>query len=326
MTTLNPLRTARRSLLVLSLLALACGGALAQSWPDRPIKMVVPFPPGGGADNAARAFGEKLASLLGQPVVIDNKPGASGNIGAETVARAPADGYTLLFGNEFLATNPVMFKALRYDPQRDFVPVARVASSAAAIALHPSVPATTLKELVELARKQPLNFASPGVGTGPHLYGELIALHTGAQLNHVPYRGTAPAVADALGGQVAFVISTAAPMNAHFASGKLRPVAVTGAERYGQLPAVPTVMETGIVSDVYEIWYGVLAHANTPKAILAKLQQASNQALRDPELVGKLNKGGYDVKLMTPEEFGAEIKRDTAAWARVVEQAKIERQ
>ncbi|MBC5781486.1 tripartite tricarboxylate transporter substrate binding protein [Ramlibacter sp. USB13] len=319
-------RIGRRSVLALGLSALAARGAFAQSWPERPIKMIVPFPPGGGADNAARAFGEKLATLLGQPVVIDNRPGASGNIGAELAARAAADGYTLLFGNEFLATNPALFKSLRFDSIRDFVPVARVASSASAIAVHPSVPAKTLKELIALAKTKSLNYASPGVGTGPHLYGQLMALNTGAKLNHVPYKGTAPAMADTVGGQVDFIISTAAPMVPYAQSGKLRVLAVTGAQRTNDLPDVPTAIESGIVADPYEVWYGVLAPSAVPKPVLAKLQQVSEQAMRDPELVGRLNKAGYDVRVVAPDQFGAEIRRDMERWTRVVQQARIERE
>src|SRR3569623_2115742 len=226
----------RRAMLAWTTLALAGGSALAQSWPERPIRMIVPFPPGGGADNAARTFGEKLASVLGQPVEIANRPGASGNIGAEAVARAPADGYTLLFGNEFLSTNPALFKSLRYDSVRDFAPIARVASSASLIAVHPSVPAKTLRELIALAKTRSLNYASPGVGTGPHLYGLLIALNPGARFNHIPYKGTAPAMSDTVGGQVDFIISTAAPKEQYVQSGKLRALAVTGAHRYPELP------------------------------------------------------------------------------------------
>lgn len=318
----------RRALLAAALLALAGGSAQAQaqSWPDRPVKMVVPFPPGGGADNAARAFGEKLAEHLGQPVVIDNKPGASGNIGAEAVVRAPADGYTLLFGNEFLATNPALFKSLRFDSVRDFTPVARVASSATLIAVHPSVPAKTLKELIALAKTRSLNYSSPGVGTGPHLFGQLIALNTGANLNHIPYKGTAPAITDAVGGQVDLVISTAAPMVGHVRSGRLRALAATGAQRFGELPDVPTVAESGVVSDAYEVWYGLLAPSGVPPAVLAKLQKAAEQAMRDPDLVARLVKAGYDVNPVSPAQFGAEIRRDMERWTRVVEQAKIERQ
>ncbi|MBK6007301.1 tripartite tricarboxylate transporter substrate binding protein [Ramlibacter ginsenosidimutans] len=316
----------RRAVLALGTWALAGGRALAQAWPERPIRMIVPFPPGGGADNAARVYGEKLASVLGQPIVVDNKPGASGNIGAEAVAHAAADGYTLLFGNEFLATNPALFKSLRFDTMRDFAPVARVASSASLIAATPSLPVQTLKDLIALAKTRSLNYASPGVGTGPHLYGQLIALNTGAQFNHVPYKGTAPAISDTVGGQVDFIISTAAPMVPYVQSGKLRALAVTGAQRSSDLPGVPTVMETGVVSDPYEVWYGVVAPAAVPRPVLARLQQASEQVLRDPDVVARLNKAGYDVRAVSPEQFGAEIKRDMERWTHVVQQAKIERQ
>lgn len=318
----------RRYWLALAALTLAGGPASlhAQTWPERPIKMIVPFPPGGGADNAARFFGEKLGAALGQPVVIDNRPGASGNIGAELVARAPADGYTLLFANEFLATNPAVFKALRYDSLRDFVPVARVASSASAIAVHPSLPVKTLQELVALGKTRTLNYGSPGVGTGPHLYGQLIALNTGAKLNHVPYKGTAPAITDAVGGQLDFVISTAAPMVPHVQSGKLRALAVTGAQRSDQLPEVPTVMETRVVGDPYDVWYGLLSPAAVPAPVLERLQQAAAQVLQDTALRARLTKAGYELRTVSPGEFGNEIRRDLERWTRVVQQAGIERE
>jgi tripartite-type tricarboxylate transporter receptor subunit TctC len=242
------------------------------------------------------------------------------------VAHAAADGYTLLFGNEFLATNPALFKSLRFDTMRDFAPVARVASSASLIASTPSLPVQTLKDLIALAKTRSLNYASPGVGTGPHLYGQLLALNTGAQFNHVPYKGTAPAISDTVGGQVDFVISTAAPMVPYVQSGKLRALAVTGAQRSSDLPNVPTAIETGIVSDPYEVWYGVLAPAAVPRPVLARLQQASEQVLREPDVLARLNKAGYDVRAVSPEQFGAEIKRDMERWTHVVQQAKIERQ
>ncbi len=219
-----------------------------------------------------------------------------------------------------------MFKSLRYDTMRDFVPVARVASSASAIAAHPSLPVKTLKELIALAKTRPLNYASPGVGTGPHLYGQLLALHTGAKLNHVPYKGTAPAMSDTVGGQVDFIISTAAPMVQYVQSGKLRALAVTGPQRSSDLPDVPTVIETGVLAEPYEVWYGVVAPAAVPHPVLARLQQASDQALHDPDVVARLNKAGYDVRTATPEQFATEIRRDMERWIRVVEQARVERQ
>ena len=315
---------ARRALLLAA--AVAAFGASAQTWPERPIKLVVPFPPGGGADMAARTYGEKLATLLGQPVLIDNKPGASGNIGAELVARAPADGYTLLFANEFLATNPLMFKEIRYDSLKDFVPIAKVASNAAAIAVHPGLGVKTIQELIALGKTKNLNYASPGVGTGPHLFGQLIAMQTGAKFTNIPYKGSAPATADAVGGQVDFIISTLSPMVPHFNSGKLRGLAVTGARRSPQAPDVPTLSESGSIGQRYEVWYGVMAPAAVPRPIITRLQQASAQVLRDPELLNKLRNAGYDVEPSIGDDFGAELRADIDRWVRVIREAKIPRE
>ena len=318
-------RGVTRRAAVLSALAFA-GAAAAQAYPERPIRLVVPFPAGGGADIAARTYGEKLSALLGQPVVIDNRPGASGNIGAEAVVRAPADGYTLLFGNEFLATNPLMFKEIRYDTLKDFVPIAKVASNQAAIAVHPSVPVKTMQELLALARTKPLNYASPGIGTGPHLFGQLIALTAGAKFNNIPYKGSAPATADAVGGQVDFIISTLSPMVPHLNSGRLRGLAVTGAKRSAQAPDVPTLAETGSVAQRYEVWYGVVAPAATPRPVVNRLLQASAQVLRDPELLTKLRNAGYEVEPTIGDEFAAEIRADIERWTRVIQEAKIPRE
>lgn len=321
----RPSRLAARLCVALAALAFA-GGAVAQAFPERPIRMVVPFPAGGGADFVARLFGDKLGAVLGQRVVIDNKPGASGNIGAESVARGPADGYTLLMANEFLSTNPLMFRSIAYDSLRDFVPIAKVASTAAAIAVHPSVPATTMQELIALGQKKPLSYASPGVGTGPHLFGQLIALNTGAKFTHVPYKGSAPAMADAVGGQVDFIISTLAPMVPHLGTGKLRGLAITGARRSPQAPDIATLAETGSVRQAYEVWYGVVAPAAVPAPIVARLQQAAAEVLRDPDLVARLRSAGYDTEPVTAEAFGAEIRSDMARWARVIQDANITRE
>ena len=311
-----------RRLLLLALTTLALG-AWAQTWPERPIKLVVPFPPGGGADMAARTYAEKLSTLLGQPVFIDNKPGASGNIGAELVARAPGDGYTLLFANEFLATNPLMFKEIRYDSLKDFVPIAKVASNAAAIAVHPGLGVKTIQELIALGRTKNLNYASPGVGTGPHLFGQLIAMQTGAKFTNIPYKGSAPATADAVGGQVDFIISTLSPMVAHFNSGRLRGLAITGDKRSAQAPDVPTLAESGLVGQRYEVWYGVVAPAAVARPIVTRLQQASAQVLRDADLLNKLRNAGYEVEPSIGDDFGAELRADIDRWVRVIRDAKI---
>jgi len=312
----------RRTAMLLAGLALA-GSAAAQAYPDRPIRLVVPFPVGGAADAAARVYGDKLAAVLGQPIVIDNKPGASGNIGAEMVARA-TDGYTLLFANEFLATNPALSKELRYDTLRDFVPVARVASTPVVVAVHPSVPARTLQELLALAKTKSINYATPGRGTGPHLFGQLLALDAGVQLNDVPYKGSAPATADAVGGHVDMIISTLSPMIPYFNSGKLRPLAVTSAGRSAQAPDVPTLTEAGMTAQRYEVWYGVLAPTATAKPVLARLQQASATVMRDPEVAARLKAAGFDVEPSTPDEFDAQIRADINRWSRVVRDAKIQ--
>lgn len=314
-----------RRVLMFALATLALSAA-SQTFPDRPIKLVVPFPAGGGADMAARTYGEKLSTLLGQPVLIDNKPGASGNIGAELVTRAPADGYTLLFANEFLATNPLMFKEIRYDSLKDFVAIAKVASNAAAIAAHPSLGVKTIQELIALGRTKNLNYASPGIGTGPHLFGQLIAMQTGAKFTNIPYKGSAPATADAVGGQVDFIISTLSPMVPHFNSGRLRGLAITGDKRSPQAPDVPTLGESGLSAQRYEVWYGVVAPAAVPKPIITRLQLASAQVLRDPELLNKLRNAGYDVEPSIGDEFGAELRADIDRWVRVIRDAKIPRE
>lgn len=318
----------RRALLLLAGAAslLAASAVCAQTFPERPIRLVVPFPAGGGADGAARAFSDRFAALLGQPVTIDNRPGASGNIGAEQVARSNPDGYTLLFGNEFLSTNAALFKALRYDAQKDFVPLAKVATSAVAIAVHPSVPAKSMAELVALSKTRPINYASPGVGTGPHLFGELLALNTGAKLNHIPYKGSAPAMNDAVGGQVDLIISTLAPMVPFLSTGKLRGLAVTGAARSAQLPEMPTLAESGTPGFSYEIWYGVFAPAAVPRPVLARLQQAAAQALADMDVQARLRKGGFEPEASTPEALAALVRSDSERWSRVVQEARIPRE
>lgn len=330
----SPSAAARLRLFALPLALMVAGGAFAQAastgsapaYPSRPIHMIVPFPPGGGIDAAARPFAEKLAAVLGQPVVIDNRPGAGGNIGAEQAARSAPDGYTIMFCNEFLSTNPNLYKSLRYDSLRDFAPIAKVSSAAVGIAVHPSVPATTLKELIALSQKQNINFATPGVGTGPHLFGEFINLRTGSKFTHIPYKGSAPAISDTLGGQVHIVITTLAPMVQHIQSGKLRGIAVGGDVRSPQVPNVPTLAEAGLNGARYENWYGLVAPAGVPDAVLKRLQQATMQALADPDLQERMRKAGYEPDARPPEALTALIQADMARWAKVVQDANIPRE
>jgi tripartite-type tricarboxylate transporter receptor subunit TctC len=302
---------------------LASVGAQAQGYPSRPIRMIVPYPPGGGIDAIARPFAEKLSAILGQPLVIENRPGAGGNIGAETAARSPADGYTLLFANEFLSTNPNLYTVLRYDTQRDFAPITKVGMAPVGIAIHPSVPANDMKELVALSQKKAINYATPGIGSGPHLFGELLNLTTSLKLNHIPYKGSAPAITDTVGGQVEIVITTLSPMVPHIRAGRLRGIAVAGDRRTALLPELPTLAESGLPGFNYEIWYGLLAPAGTPKQALGRAHEASVEALAQPELIERLRKAGYEPGSSTPEELAALIKSDSERWRRVVSDAKI---
>jgi tripartite-type tricarboxylate transporter receptor subunit TctC len=309
----------------LLLLALACcvTGAQAQEYPTRVIRMVVPFPPGGGMDGIARPLAEKMSTLLGQPVVLENRSGASGNVGAEFAARSAADGYTVMFANDFLATNPAMYKSIGFDSLRDFTPVARAATVKMMIAVPASSAAKDFKELAALSRAKPLSFGTPGVGSVPHLVGELLNLEGALRLLHVPYKGSAPAVADAVGAQIDVVLTTLPALAPYVRSGKLRGIALTSDKRSESLPDVPTLAEAGVPGITADIWYGLFARAGTPDAALKRLQSAAAQALAQPDLIERLQKAGYEPAPTTPEAFGAQLRADVERWRRVVSDAKI---
>lgn len=308
-----------------AVLALASASAIAQSYPNRPVRMVVPFPPGGGFDGIARPFAERLAKELGQPVVVDNRPGAGGNIGTELAAKSPADGYTLLFANDYLGTNPNLYKEIRYDPVKDFAPITMVGSTQMVIAVNPArVKATDAKGLKAASQASPLQYGTPGVGTSPHLFGELYGFSTGTRMQHVPYKGTGPAITDAIGGQTDFALVTVPSVVPHAKSGKLRPLMVFGGnKRSPLLPDVPTVQEQGVKDVNHDVWYGLFAPAGTPPEVLARLRQASAKALAQPELAKNLRELGYEVTPSTPEALGERLKSDLAKWKQVVERAKI---
>lgn len=307
-------------------LALLCLATLtqAQPYPARPVRMIVPFSPGGGFDGIARPFAEKLGETLGQPVLLEHRPGAGGNIGAETAARAAPDGYTVLFANTFLATNPAFYKSIGYDPLKDFVAITRVGSVSTAVAVHPSLPANGLQALIALSRHKPLNFGTPGVGTMPHLVGELLNLEGTMRLVHVPYKGSAPAITDALGGQIEMVITPLANVAQHIRAGKLRGIAVISAQRSALMPELPTFAEAGIPVQA-ETWYGLFAPAGTAEAVLKRLHAASVQALAQPDLVERLRKAGYEPGSSSPEALAATLRTDLQRWKRVVVEAKIPR-
>jgi tripartite-type tricarboxylate transporter receptor subunit TctC len=314
----------RLALFILGVAFAAC--AAGQAYPSRPVKMVVPFPPGGGFDGIARPFSEKLASLLGQPIVIENRPGAAGNVGAEYAARQPADGYTLLFANDFLATNPPILKSTPYDPIRDFVPVSKVGTVPTGLAIHPSLEAKDWRELVMLGRLKPLTYGTPGIGSVPHLVGALMNLEGTIRLLHVPYKGTSPAVSDAIGGQIDIVITTLSSLTPQIRAGKLRGIAVIGPRRSPTIPELPTLAEAGGPSINAEIWYGLFVPAGTPAAIVQQLNQVSIQALASVDLADRLRKAGYDPGSSTAQALGEQLKNDLAKWTQVVNEAKIPRE
>jgi tripartite-type tricarboxylate transporter receptor subunit TctC len=300
--------------------------ALAQDYPARPIHLVVPFPPGGGNDTVARAIAQQMGPALGQPVVIDNRPGAGGSVGAEAVAKAPADGYTLfLAGVGSHAANPNLHARLPYDPVRDFAPITLVASAPSVLVVNPGVPARSIAEFTAYARAHPgkLNYASNGNGSAAQLAAAMYESMAGVRMVHVPYKGIAPALQDLLGGEVQLMFGTIVALVPHVQAGKLRALAVTSRKRSALLPDVPTLAESGLPDYQAGSWYGVLAPAGTPRAIIDRLHETIVKALRQPEVAKRLAAEGAEVIGSTPEEFGAHIKAELARVASVVRAAGI---
>ncbi|MEI6733381.1 MAG: tripartite tricarboxylate transporter substrate binding protein [Comamonadaceae bacterium] len=304
--------------------ALAQGAATA--YPARPIRMVVPFTPGGSTDILARSIGQELSRAWGQPVVIDNVPGAGGSIGADKVAKAPADGYTLLMGHiGTLAVNPSLYPKLSYDPVKDFAAVAWVARVPNVLVVHPSVKAGNLKEFVALAKAKPgqLNYGSGGNGSAANLASEYFKMQTGTAILHIPYRGTAPAVTDLMGGQIQMLFTGAPAVMGQIKSGQLRALAVSSPKRLDILPDVPTVAESGYKDFEADQWYGVVAPAGTPKEIVAKLNAQINHALGSVELKTRLNNEGAIGMPSTPEVFGRHIVLEIARWKPVIGSGRV---
>jgi tripartite-type tricarboxylate transporter receptor subunit TctC len=307
------------------LVLFAVSSALAQSYPTRPIRLVVPYPPGGPTDFVGRTVGQKLSQLVGQQVVVDNRPGAGTIIGSEVVARAAPDGYTLLFGTgggTFLA--PLMLPKVPYDPLRDFAPVAMLVMSPQVLVAHPSVAAQSVSELVALAKAKPgnLNFASVGTGTSPHLGGELLQSLTSTKIVHVPYKGTAPAMTDLISGQVHIMFSSMPTVLAHVKAGRLRLLATGGTKRSAVIPDTPTVAES-VPGFELVTWYGIFAPARTPEAIVKRLNVEIGKALADPESRDRLTAQGLEPTPMTPEEVRQYTVQDVKRWARLIKSAGI---
>jgi tripartite-type tricarboxylate transporter receptor subunit TctC len=311
--------------LALCVVALACHAQ--GTYPDRSIKIIVPFTPGTGIDILARTLGQKLGDEWKQAVVVENRPGASGNIGTDAVAKSAPDGYSLLMTANTLVLNRSLFKSIPYDPVKDFAPIAPLAIGSLALVVNPSLPANSVKDLVALAKAQPgkLNYASPGNGTPHHLAMELFKSSTGTNLLHVPYKGTAGAVQDLLGGQVQVMFLPVHVALPQVEAGKLRMLAAGGTTRASATPNVPSLAEaTGIRNIDTDIWYGLYAPAGTPPAIVAKLNAGINGLLHNPEVAQTLEKQGLQPTGGTPEALGRITRDDLERWAKVVRDANIQ--
>jgi tripartite-type tricarboxylate transporter receptor subunit TctC len=309
---------------------LGSASAVAQSYPSRPLRLVVPYPPGGPLDIMARAIGQKLSEAWSQPVVVDNRAGAGGNIGAELVAKSAADGYTLLMGAVAThAINPSLYAKLPYDPVKDFVPVALVAQVPNILVVNPAVPARTVKELIELARARPgyLNFGSGSTGSTGHLAGELFNTMAGVKMVHIPYKGGAPAMADLLAGQVQLMFDNLANALPNVKAGRLRALAVTTLARSPAMPELPTIAESGLPGFDLTTWFGIMLPAGTPPGIVARLNAEIVRALNATDVRERLEKMGAEVPANnTPEHFAAFIRSEAAKYAQVVRDsgAKVE--
>jgi tripartite-type tricarboxylate transporter receptor subunit TctC len=304
---------------------LVAASALAQSWPAKPVRVVVPFPPGGTVDITARILQPKLSEAFGQPVVVENRVGAGGSVGTEAVARSTADGYTFLLTLSSHTINPILYK-LSYDTERDFAPVSLVASVPQLIAANPSAPAKTLRELVAIAKSRPgtLAYASPGNGTPGHIAAELLKLKTGIDLVHVPYKGGGPALADTVAGQVPFLFLTAPAGIPSVRSGKLRALAVTTPKRTPAAPDIPTVAEELALPDyAVDSWLALFAPAGTPNAIVARAQKDLARVLQQPETRQRLVEQGAEPVGSTPEELARVVRTELRTWAEVIRQAGI---
>ncbi|WP_313562178.1 tripartite tricarboxylate transporter substrate binding protein [Diaphorobacter nitroreducens] len=305
--------------------ALALPGAWAQTWPSRSVSIIVPFPAGGTTDVLARALGQELSKTLGQPVVVENKPGAGATLGADYVAKAKADGYTLLMGAVHHTIATSVYRKLGYDFEKDFAPITTVALVPNVLVVNPQVPAKTVQELLAQAKAQPgkLTYGSNGTGTGQHLIGAQFEGMGGVQLLHVPYKGSGPLTTDLLGGQISMSFDTVTPVLPHIKAGKLRALAVTTAKRSVALPDVPTLEEAGLPGFDMGTWFGMLAPAGTPKDIVARLNADMVKIIQSPEFRKKMDDIGADPIANTPEQMARQIKDDTARFARLVKEAKV---
>jgi tripartite-type tricarboxylate transporter receptor subunit TctC len=314
--------------LMLALLAFALWptSAAAQGYPAKSIRFIVPFPPGGGNDTIARLIGQKLTAATGQQVLVDNRPGAGGAIGAEAAAKSPADGYTMfLAGVATHGINPNLRRKIPYDPLRDFDAVSLIASAPLLVVVHPSLPIKSVKQLVALAKARPgqINYASNGAGGSSHLAVELFNMMSGTKMTHIPYKGLAPALTDLLSGEVQVMFSSAVAMLPQVKAGKLRAIAMTGARRSPAIPDIPTVAEAGVPGYETGSWYGIVVPAGTPKAAIDRLSREIIAIVRAPEITSRLNDEAVIPVGSTPAEFSAHIRNELARWAKTIKQAGL---
>jgi tripartite-type tricarboxylate transporter receptor subunit TctC len=297
----------------------------ADGWPNKPLRFILPFPPGGGTDILGRLIADRMTASLGQPVVTENRGGAGGNVGAEAAARSAPDGYTIVLVAPSLAISPSLYSKLNYDPVKDFAPVSLVATVPNVMVTHPSVPANTLAEFIRFAKTKPggMNFGSGGSGTSNHLAGELFNIVAGVKLVHVPYKGVNLAMNDVLSGQIHLVVIGVPAAAPHIKAGKLRALALVAPQRASALPEVPTVAEAGLPNFEVTTWYGILAPAGTPKPIVTRLNAELVKIMHAPEMKDRLATMATDPVTGTPEEFADYIKREIAKWGEVVRQAGL---
>ncbi len=314
-----------RCALVLVPALLVAMPARAQTFPERPIRLVSPFAPGGGNDLVSRTLAQAMAKNFAQSIVVDNRPGATTIIGMELVARAPADGYTLVMSSSTLAINVTLYPKLPYDVLRDFAPVSLVATTPLILAVHPSQPVTTVAELIALAKAKPgeLFFPSAGTGDAPHLAAELFNITAGVKLVHVPYKGAAIGIGDLVAGRLALMFGTSPTTLPHVRSGRLRAIAVTGLKRSAVMPELPTVAESGLPGYEAGSWYGILAPAKTPPAVVVRLTTEAATALQSSDVRERLKAQGVDAVGNTPEQFAVYIKQEIVKWAKVMQAAGI---
>jgi tripartite-type tricarboxylate transporter receptor subunit TctC len=307
------------------LCATSAGAQDAKDYPNRPIRFIVPYPPAGGTDIVARILTEPLAAALGQPIIIDNRGGAAGNLGTDIAAKSAPDGYTILFTLSSHTINPKLYDKLPFDVEKDFAPISLAALIPQILVVHPSVPVNNVSDLIALAKREPgkLNYASVGTESPGHIAGELFKLKTGVDIVHVPYKGGGPAVTDTLGGQVQLLFVSIPAALQYVKAGKLKALAVTSDKRSLAAPDIPTIAESGVPDCVVNSWYGALAPAKTPPAIVAKLQAAFAKVLAQPEVKDKLFLQGAEAASSTSAEFDRRIRDELKQWEYVIREAKI---